>query len=209
MGYYSYLKRFLDILLSSFVLFIFSPFFYLIIVMIKIDSPGKAFFKQTRIGHAMQPFNLIKFRTMVFSEEAKKSEFEPGDGSRVTKIGSILRRTKIDELPEVFNVLTGDMAIVGPRPEVERYVKMYPESFQKILEIRPGLSDFASIKYRNEENILAKQSDPEYFYSKVILPEKLRLSEKYVSNVSWKIDLQIMKNTIKSILTKLNQEDIR
>jgi len=120
----------------------------------------------------------------------------------VTRVGSFLRRTKLDELPEFFNVLNGDMSIVGPRPEVADYVRVYSEDFNQTLKIRPGLSDFSSIKYRNEEAILAGQPDPEAYYLNVILPDKLRLAKLYVKNVSFNTDLQIIIDTIKSIMTR-------
>lgn len=132
-------------------------------------------------------------------ENALESQFNPGDNCRATNLGKILRRTKIDELPELFNVLKGDMSIVGPRPEVDKYVKYYPTEFKEILKFRPGLSDFASIKYRDEEVLLACEKDPGRCYLETILPDKLRLAKKYTEKISLKTDLRIMLDTIKSI----------
>jgi lipopolysaccharide/colanic/teichoic acid biosynthesis glycosyltransferase len=136
---------------------------------------------------------------MTCNEETERGQFHPGDNCRVTKVGKILRRTKIDELPELFNVLKGDMSIVGPRPEVDKYVKYYPTEFKEILKFRPGLSDFASVKYRDEEVLLACDPDPGRCYLETILPDKLRLAKKYTEEICLKTDLQIMLDTIKSI----------
>jgi lipopolysaccharide/colanic/teichoic acid biosynthesis glycosyltransferase len=130
---------------------------------------------------------------------ATKGLFEPGDARRVTVIGKFLRKTKVDELPELINVLVGDMSIVGPRPEVEKYVGLFTSEYQAVLKVRPGLSDLASIKYRNEEMMLAAQTNPEKFYLEEILPDKLRLAKKYIEDISFKTDMQIMFKTIISI----------
>jgi len=148
----------------------------------------------------MIPFRLIKFRSMTWKKNAYRGRFDPGNNCRVTKVGKLLRSTKVDELPELFNVLKGEMSIVGPRPEVARYVEAYPEGFKEILHIRPGLSDFASMKYRDEEAILSGQDEPETYYRKVILPDKLQLAKQYIKTISFKSDLSIIGNTLKSIL---------
>jgi lipopolysaccharide/colanic/teichoic acid biosynthesis glycosyltransferase len=139
---------------------------------------------------------------MLCEDHASKDQFNPGDKSRVTRIGKFLRKTKIDELPELINVLKGDMSIIGPRPEVARYIQVYPEDFRVVLKIRPGLSDYASVKYRDEEEILATQQDPESHYLQVILPDKLRLAKVYAEKVSFTVDLDIMKKTLRGILGK-------
>jgi lipopolysaccharide/colanic/teichoic acid biosynthesis glycosyltransferase len=138
---------------------------------------------------------------MAVSQNPRARDFEPGDDSRVTRAGSFLRKLKLDEVPQLFNVLSGDMSIVGPRPEVEKYVKAYQKDFATILSIRPGLSDFASIKYHDEESILADQTDPETYYREVILPDKLRLAKRYVEEMSLTTDVQIIKDTIKSVVS--------
>jgi lipopolysaccharide/colanic/teichoic acid biosynthesis glycosyltransferase len=137
---------------------------------------------------------------MTCDENNASKQFSPGDNSRVTKLGNILRKTKIDELPELFNVVNGDMSIVGPRPEVAFYVEAYREDFVEILKIRPGLSDLASIKYRAEEMILQSHANPEQYYLDVILPDKLRLARQYLEIISFKTDLRIIGDTFKNIL---------
>lgn len=152
-----------------------------------------------RIGQHFKPFQLVKFRSMSIHKNIGRQEFDPGDNSRVTRVGSFLRKTKLDELPELFNVLNGDMSIIGSRPEVEKYVKAYPDDFKEILKIKPGLSDYASIKYRDEETILANQPDPGRYYRQVILPDKLHLARRYIENISFKTDMRIIKETLKCI----------
>ena len=208
MSYYPAFKKLLDIFLSVTALLILSPLFYLIIIFIKLDSTGPVFFKQKRIGQHFKPFQLIKFRSMSISRNKRKKEFEPGNTDRVTRVGIFLRKTKLDELPEVLNVLNLDMSIVGPRPEVEKYVWANTENFSEILKIRPGLSDFASIKYRDEESILAGQTEPEEHYVNVILPDKLRLARRYAEEISFSTDLRIIRDTLKSIVV-LGIEEFR
>ena len=137
---------------------------------------------------------------MAVAKDPLKREFEPGDNTRVTRVGAFLRRTKLDELPELFNVLNGNMSIVGPRPEVEKYVRGYREDFKEILKIRPGLSDYASIKYRDEEGMLAGQPDPERYYREVVLPDKLHLARRYLEEMSLRTDMRIIMETIKRIV---------
>ncbi len=149
----------------------------------------------------MIPFRLIKFRTMRI-KKTSENQFEPGQNSRITRIGRILRKTKIDELPELINICKGEMSIAGPRPEVPQYVLIYPDDFREILKVRPGLSDYASIRYRNEEEILASQSDPDEYYRSVILPDKLNLARNYVKNIFFQTDWQIIITTIRSLFRK-------
>jgi lipopolysaccharide/colanic/teichoic acid biosynthesis glycosyltransferase len=150
----------------------------------------------------MIPYRLIKLRTMRQDKDALLRQFEPAQSGRVTRLGELLRKAKLDELPELFNVLFGAMSIVGPRPEVEKYVQVYPGEFGVILTVRPGLSDYASIKYRNEEKILAKVEDPEKYYVEEILPDKLRLAKEYIKRVSLRTDISIIANTIRIIFQK-------
>ena len=137
---------------------------------------------------------------MSIAKSESQMDFDPGESERVTRMGSFLRKAKLDELPELFNVLNGDMSIVGPRPEVEEYVRAYTEDFKAILKIRPGFSGYASIKYHNEEEILASKPDPQQYYLYVILPEKLRLAKRYAEEVSFGTDLCIIGNTLTSIV---------
>lgn len=206
--YRRYGKRILDIVLSLLGLLVLSPFLLLIVLLILLDSRGRPFFCQERLGRDLKPFRLVKLRSMVLAAHASRGQFEPGCSARVTRIGSILRKTKVDELPALFNVLRGDMSIVGPRPEVEKYVRAYPEDFKAILGIRPGLSDFASIKYRDEEAILASQPDPERYYRQVILPDKLGLAKRYVEEMSFNTDLRIIVVTMKNIVAWERMGDV-
>ena len=199
MIYKDFGKRLFDVICSLSGLVILSPLFILISVLIKIGSPGPIFFFQERMGKGGDKFQLIKFRSMHINPTQEKRGFNPGDDARVTRLGKFIRKTKIDELPELLNVLRGNMSIIGPRPEVEKYVRVYPEDFKVILKIRPGLSDYASIKYRDEETILAGQHDPEQYYLQVILPDKLRLARSYVEDVSLLTDAGIIMRTIRSI----------
>jgi lipopolysaccharide/colanic/teichoic acid biosynthesis glycosyltransferase len=146
---------------------------------------------------------------MALDEFDVSGGFSPGDKRRVTKLGRLLRNTKIDELPELLNILKGDMSFVGPRPEVAKYVNTYIEDFEVILNVRPGLSDFASIKYRDEEQILADKTDSEKYYLNVILPDKLQIARSYVENISLKIDLFIIRNTLKSVMGVFNTKNKR
>lgn len=198
--YNPHFKRILDIILAASALLVFSPLFVLVTILIKLDSEGPVFFKQTRVGKDCKPFKLIKFRSMREENKALKKQFEPGNNKRVTYVGKILRKTKIDELPELFNILIGDMSVVGPRPEVEKYVMLFQDEYITVLKVRPGLSDFASILYRDEEDILALQTDSEQYYIKTILPRKLSLACEYITNISFKTDMEIITKTIKSIL---------
>ena len=202
MRYHPTIKRIIDFTLATAAFLVFSPFFFLIIVLIKLDSPGPPFFIQERVGKGMKLFRLIKFRSMTCRFKSEDRQFDAGDSCRITRIGTLLRKTKLDELPELVNIIRGDMSIIGPRPEVPKYVGAYSDGFKKILQIRPGLSDFASIKYRNEEEILTCHCDPDKCYREIILPDKLELAKRYCEDVSFKTDFGIVLDTIKCILRK-------
>jgi lipopolysaccharide/colanic/teichoic acid biosynthesis glycosyltransferase len=197
--YKKYGKRAVDVILSTLALLALSPVFWLTIILIHLNSSGTPFFFQRRFGKGITPFRLIKFRSMVTVPYDSEKEFKPGCSMHVSIIGRILRKTKIDELPALFNVLWGEMSIIGPRPEVEKYIQAYPEDFKAILKMRPGLSDFASIKYRYEEMILAGHPDPDRHYLNVILPDKLRLANKYIEEASFSTDLRLISDTLKAI----------
>lgn len=199
-AYNPHFKRTLDLFLASFSILVLSPLFFFVIIFICLDSGQPVFFRQKRIGKHFKPFNLIKFRSMKEDKSAVRKQFDPGDVRMITRIGKLLRKTKLDELPELFNILMGDMSVVGPRPEVEKYVRFYQGKYNGVLKVRPGLSDFASIKYRDEEEILTSQADPARYYMEKILPDKLQLARDYVQNVSIKTDMEIIINTIKSII---------
>jgi len=157
-------------------------------------------FRQTRVGRNGKDFILNKFRTMTFSEEGSKGSFDVGNKSRVTRIGSILRKTKLDELPQLWNVFKGDMSFVGPRPEVRQWVDVYPERWARILTVKPGITDPASIYYRNEEELLALSDDPVIYYRDHILLHKLALYEDYVRTRSFCGDIYLILETIFTVL---------
>jgi lipopolysaccharide/colanic/teichoic acid biosynthesis glycosyltransferase len=195
-------KRAFDIIISATGLIILLPLEILIALVIVIDDGGSVFFKQKRIGLNQRPFTLYKFRSMTASNNTFKENFDAGDKSRVTKIGTILRKTKLDELPQLFNVLIGDMSLVGPRPEVEKWVDIYPQQWAFVLTMKPGITDNAAVLFRNEEDILAKVSNPEMYYKEIILPQKLIIYSEYILNHSFTVDILIIVKTILSIFKK-------
>lgn len=206
-SYDPYLKRAFDVVVSLLALLGLLPLFVVLMILIRLDSKGSPFFIQERIGRRLQPFRLIKFRSMAAISEAQRHQFEPGTQHRVTRIGKILRATKLDELPELLNILKGDMSLVGPRPEVPKYVQVYPDLFREVLRVRPGLSDYASIKYRHEEELLAQQTDPDAYYRTVILPDKLRLARDYAQHPTLRTDLTIIATTLRCIFTPMERHE--
>jgi lipopolysaccharide/colanic/teichoic acid biosynthesis glycosyltransferase len=194
------IKRVFDIFLSAIGIIIFLPVGILIALFIFIDDRESIFFKQKRVGLNLKPFILYKFRSMTVNKESSNGSFDAGNQSRVTGIGKVLRKTKLDELPQLINVLKGDMSFVGPRPEVKKWVDVYPQQWAFVLTVKPGITDHASILFRNEENILALAKDPENHYKEVILPQKLMIYSNYINNHSFKEDLKIIYKTICSIL---------
>lgn len=195
-------KRLFDIVCSFLGLAALSPFLSVVSLLIKIDSQGSVFFFQKRMGLNGRLFNLIKFRSMIVVHNPQECQFNPGDKSRVTRIGRFIRKTKIDELPELLNVLKGDMSFVGPRPEVLKYRHIYTGEFAPVLSLRPGITDLASIKYRNEEELLNQSQDAEKMYCELILPDKLRLCLKYKEMIGFKTDLKIIFATLGRVLGK-------
>ena len=197
-------KRLLDILLSLIGLAVILPIFLIVVVFIRMDSRGPVFFVQKRMGRQGRLFSLLKFRTMESDREREQKGFEPGFSLRVTRVGKLLRRTKLDELPQLVNVLKGDMSFVGPRPEVERYRAFYAGRFENVLSVRPGITDMASIKYRHEEKLLAESPNPQSAYQDVILPDKLEMALRYVQgNISLGGDINIIFKTLLSILVRV------
>lgn len=193
-------KRIFDIIISLLGIILLAPLFLLITLFIKIDSPGSAFFRQERIGKNGVKFFIYKFRSMKISQNSNDSKITIGHDSRITKFGHILRKYKIDELPQLFNVLIGDMSIVGPRPEVAEYVNHYsPQNKAIILSVRPGITDFASIFFRNESAILGISANPQYDYINKILPRKLRYCRFYVQKQSFMLDIKIIWMTILAV----------
>ncbi len=165
-----------------------------------ITSPGNPFFGQARVGQHGKLFTLYKFRSMRNSKLTKNPQFDPGDSTRVTWFGAIIRKLKIDELPQLWNVIRGDMSLVGPRPEVPMWTEIYPEKWKIIFKVRPGITDPASIAFRNEEDLLKSADDPAAFYQNVILPKKLELSCAYVSRQSITGDCMVILKTIISVI---------
>lgn len=164
--------------------------------------PGPVYFRQQRIGKGGHAFNLIKFRTMFVTSSKNTDTFEPGDSSRISLFGNILRKTKLDELPQLINVLAGDMSIVGPRPEVKQWTEVYPEKWKIVHSVKPGITDNASIEFRNEEELLSQSKDPEETYKQLVLPKKLELYIDYVNNHSFWDDIRIILSTLKVVVFK-------
>lgn len=188
------LKRTFDILLSVFAIFLLFPFFVLVSLLIVIDSGFPIFFLQKRIGRDAKEFNIIKFRTMKKNNE--NVTITVSDDSRITRIGKYLRKTKIDELPEILNVLFGQMSFVGPRPDVKGYADKLKGANRKILALRPGITGPASLKYYNEEYILSQKSNPKKYNDEVIFPDKVKINMDYFHNRSFFLDLKIIFATI-------------
>ena len=200
--YRAYFKSFCDFCIALFLLICFMPIFIFIAFLIKIDDfAGPVFFRQKRGGMGGGFFDILKFRSMKPKEKKDGKDFDPGDSMRVTSVGKILRKTKLDELPQLINVLRGEMSLVGPRPEVRRYIELYPERWEKVLSVKPGITDPASIVYRDEEEILAAVEDPEKEYCDNLLPRKLDLYEQYVDSISLSGDFIILVKTFLVVLT--------
>lgn len=196
------IKRLFDIFISIIGIIILSPLILIISILVFVEDHGSILFIQSRVGFQGKFFQFFKFRTMSISKLDKNGQFDAGDTSRVTHVGKFLRKTKLDELPQLYNVLRGDMSIVGPRPEVKRYVDVYPGRWAIIQKVKPGITDNASIKFRNEEEILVKSQNPEKTYIEEILPKKLKLYEQYVNSRSFLGDINIILKTIYVIISK-------
>ncbi|MBL0109083.1 MAG: sugar transferase [Ignavibacteria bacterium] len=195
------LKRSFDIFFSFFGLIILSPLFLLIFVMVKTDSKGQVIYKQTRVGKNGKDFAVLKFRSMKQDSDSKGLLTVGGKDPRITKTGYFIRKYKLDELPQLINVLKGDMSFVGPRPEVRKYVLLYDEVQKKVLDVNPGITDVASIKYRNENELLEGSEDPESFYIKEIMPVKLKMNLEYINDRSFFKDIKVILNTLKTVFT--------
>lgn len=193
------IKRLFDIIFSFIGLIILSPLLFISALIIKLDSKGPVFHRGVRIGRFEKPFKAYKFRTMVKDAEKLGPTSTAEDDPRITKIGRFLRKYKLDELPQLINVLKGEMSFVGPRPQVPWAVKLYTPEEKTLLNVRPGITDYASIKFPNEEEILRGSKDPDKDYMEKINPEKIRLGLKYVKNHSLWIDLKIILKTIKTV----------
>jgi lipopolysaccharide/colanic/teichoic acid biosynthesis glycosyltransferase len=187
------LKRILDVVLSVCILLIASPLIVVVSMAIWLDTGFPIFFRQERVGLGFKRFHILKFRTMLAHDSGPRVTVR-GD-MRVTRIGAILRSMKIDEVPQFWNVLRGDMSIVGPRPEVPEYVELFKTRYENVLRVRPGITDFASIAFRDEEALLSRSNDPLREYREHILPAKLDLADRYVSEQNLVLDLVIIMRT--------------
>ena len=192
-------KRLFDLVAATAGLFLLAPLLLAIVVAVRLESRGSALFRQVRVGRGGHPFEILKFRSMRVPgpRDPTGPQITVSGDTRITRIGAILRRTKLDELPQLFNVLKGDMSLVGPRPEVPRYVAMYPSAARvEILSVRPGITDEAAIEFRDESEILGRSDDPERTYVEVILPRKIDCYLRYVRNRSFVGDIGILLRTL-------------
>ena len=196
-------KRLFDLFFTLPALFLLLPLFLAVAVVIKLDDRGPVFFRQERVGYGGKRFLLWKFRSMVpagASPSPRQSQLTVGEDPRITRSGRWLRRSKIDELPQLINVLKGEMSLVGPRPEVPRYVELYGEEEKTVLELLPGITDPASIKYRRESELLARSAEPERTYIEEIMPEKIRINLDYARRATLLTDLQVILATLRLVL---------
>lgn len=189
------MKRLFDVVASGVGLLLLSPLFLLVAIWIKLDSPGPVFYRQVRVGRYNRDFRIFKFRSMRVGADKGSLVTIGGRDPRVTRSGYFIRKFKIDELPQLINVFIGDMSLVGPRPEVRHYVDYWTKEQLRVLEVRPGITDPASIKFRNENELLDKADDPEKYYIEVIMQEKLRLYLEYVENHSFWYDMKLIFQT--------------
>lgn len=194
------MKRIFDLFFSSLGLVLLIPLFIAISIIIKIDSKGPVLFKQVRVGKDFKEFNIYKFRTMAVDSEKEGIPLTIFGDSRITKAGRFLRRFKLDELPQIINVLSGEMSFVGPRPEVPKYVMLYDDDQKNILKVKPGITDLASIEYKDEGELLAHSSDPEKTYIEEIMPAKFHYNMIYIKNISVIHDIKLILKTIKKIV---------
>lgn len=195
------MKRLFDIVFSLVMLMLLSPLLLIIVILVIADSRGGAFFGQIRVGKNEIPFRLWKFRTMRPDSENKGQLTIGARDSRITRVGFVLRKYKIDELPQLWNVLAGDMSMVGPRPEVPRYVAMYSPEQKAVLNVRPGITDYASLLYFEESELLAKSANPEETYVKEVMPAKLKLNLDYIRKNSLSGDMIIIVRTVKRMFS--------
>lgn len=192
--------RLFDIFFSALGLIILFPFFIVFYLLIRIESKGGAFYIQERIGKNGKPFGLYKFRSMRVGSDTEGLLTVGERDNRITRIGYVLRKTKIDELPQLLNVLKGDMSLVGPRPEVRKYTDMYTDEQRKVLCVRPGITDYASIEYVNENELLSKADDPERMYIEKVMPDKIKLNMKYLEHYTVGEYFKIIFLTFKSLV---------
>ncbi|MFO7654518.1 MAG: sugar transferase [Candidatus Krumholzibacteriia bacterium] len=193
------MKRAVDLVLSAAAILALCPLFVLIALVVKLTSPGPVFFRQERVGRFGRPFRICKFRTMVEGAQRRGGAITVGGDPRVTPVGRLLRRTKLDELPQLVNVVAGEMSLVGPRPEVPQYVELFWREFEPVLRVRPGITHRASVLYRDEETVLAAAADPERCYREEVLPRKLRLYTQDLDRESMLDDARVICQTILTV----------
>ena len=193
------LKRAFDVAVSGAALVALSPLFLVLALAVKLDSPGPVFYRQTRVGRGGKPFRIFKFRSMVDGADRRGPAITASGDPRITRTGAFLRRTKLDELAQLINVFLGQMSFVGPRPEVEQYVKLYTPYQRQVLLVRPGITDYASIAYRNESELLARADDPQRYYVETLMPAKIELNMKYLREISLAADLKLIFRTVAAL----------
>ena len=196
------MKRIFDIVASGIGLILLSPLFVILAIWIKCDSIGPVFYKQARVGRNNMDFQLFKFRSMRVGSDKKGLITVGGHDPRITRSGYYIRKYKLDEFPQLINVFKGDMSLVGPRPEVRKYVDMYTEEQMHVLDVRPGITDLASIRYRNENELLERVNDPDKYYVEVIMPDKLRINLEYVARHSFTFDIRLIFQTFRAIVSE-------
>lgn len=196
------MKRVFDVMASGLGLLLLSPLFLIIAIWVKADSPGPVFYRQTRVGRGNRDFRLFKFRSMRVGSDKKGLITVGGRDPRVTRSGYYIRKYKLDELPQLINVFTGDMSLVGPRPEVRKYVDLYTPQQLHVLDVRPGITDLASIRYRNENELLEQADDPEQYYREVVMQDKLRINSEYIADRSFFKDIKIIFLTFWAIVKR-------
>lgn len=197
---YRFSKRCFDIFFSLLGILFLLLLFLFVAIAIKCSSKGPVLFKQERVGKNGKTFKIWKFRSMVVDAEAKGRQITTDGDSRITKVGKFIRKTKIDELPQLFNVLSGKMSFVGPRPEVPRYVELYTEEQRKVLTVKPGITDLASIEYRNENDLLKEAEDPDRKYIEEIMPAKLELNLQYIEKAGFFYDIGLIFKTVFKVI---------
>jgi lipopolysaccharide/colanic/teichoic acid biosynthesis glycosyltransferase len=196
------MKRLFDIVAAAAGLIVLAPVIVVAALAIKLDSRGPVFFMQKRVGRSFRPFWIYKFRTMVDKAGPGASSITVGADPRITRVGHWLRKSKIDELPQLLNILRGDMTFVGPRPEVARYVELFRSDYDEILKVRPGLTDLASLKYRDEAALLGAVKNPEEEYLCRLLPDKIRLAKEYIRRASFVYDVGLIFKTLRALVER-------
>lgn len=196
------MKRLFDIVASGCGLIVLSPLFVILAIWIKMDSKGPVFYRQVRVGRHNKDFRIFKFRSMRVGADKQGLITVGGRDPRVTRSGYFIRKYKLDEFPQLINVFVGDMSLVGPRPEVRKYVDMYTEEQMRVLDVRPGITDLASIRYRNENELLEKADNPDQYYIDVIMQDKLAINLEYVANHSFWYDIKLIFKTFGEIVSK-------